>query len=60
MAKTHWLPRPLNENCRRTACGIDVYEHPHVTWRTSQNEVDCRRCLTVDVPDDDLEWAGCE
>jgi hypothetical protein len=53
VGKTHWLPRPLNENCQRTACGIDVYEHPLVVWRTAQNEVDCRRCLTTNVPEDD-------
>lgn len=51
--KTHWLLQPLNE-CSRTACGLDVTEHPRLLWRTSQNEADCRRCLAAHVNEDEL------
>lgn len=40
----HWLPQPLNEGSV-TACGLDVLAHTRIEWRTSQNDVDCMRCL---------------
>jgi hypothetical protein len=47
----HWLPTPLNEGSL-TACGLDVYTHRLIQWRTSQNEATCLRCLASHVLSD--------
>jgi hypothetical protein len=44
VSEVHWLPRPLNED-PRSACGIDVTQHPLVEWRSAQNEATCLSCL---------------
>ena len=56
----HWMCGRLNEGWHRTACGLDLYEHPGLRWLNAQNEANCKRCLSVRSvqfdPDDPDTW----